>query len=78
MLVSVLPRRSASSAICVAMDALDLSTSKFLSGFHAPIFAAASCEAGLPEKRRRTTWPFHIQSPERSSTGRKAYRTEKA
>jgi len=41
------------------------------SRFHAPIFAAVSGEVGLREKSRRTTWPFHIQSPETSNTGRK-------
>jgi hypothetical protein len=34
--------------------------------------------AALFEKNRRTTWPFHIQSPESSSTGRKIYLTLKA
>src|ERR1700733_13534206 len=31
--------------------------------------------ADLFETSRRRTWPFHIQSPERSSTGRKTYLT---
>src|SRR5438477_13023034 len=44
---------------------------QLLSRFYASSFAAASCLADLFEISRRRKWPFHIQSPERSSTGRK-------
>ena len=74
MLANVLPRQSVRSAISWSIRCDGFIGSlclQLLSRFYASSFAAASCLADLFEISRRRKWPFHIQSPERSSTGRK-------
>src|ERR1700719_1315438 len=78
MLANVLPRQSVRSAISWSIRCdgfIGTLCLQLLSRFYASSFAAASCLADLFEISRRRTWPFHIQSPERSSTGRKTYLT---
>src|SRR5215469_13078192 len=45
---------------------------RFLSRFHAG--RSAPCQTDVFQISRRTTWPFHIQSPERTSMGTKINR----
>src|SRR5258708_37989852 len=77
MLASVLPRQSVSPAISWSIRPdgfIESLCLQFLSRFHASGFTATSCLVDLFEISSRRTWPFHIQSPERTITGTKTNR----
>src|SRR6185295_13858437 len=74
--LSISPRQSPSSSILASISCEgDLPVCGPL--FFMPIFLLLDPEGqvDLFEKSRRTTWPFHIQSPVRTSMGRKTTRT---